>query len=57
MCDQTGILPKKIVLPVVSPGGLQIFEATPMKHFEELVSRTEEFYNSYTTEVVLDTVC
>ena len=53
--DQTGVLPKRIVLPVVSPGGLQVFESTPMKHFEELLSRTAEFYESYVTET-LDTV-
>ncbi len=52
--ERTGILPKRIVLPIVSPQGIQVFESTPMKHFDELVSRVTEFYESYAIET-LDT--
>jgi hypothetical protein len=45
--EQTGTLPKKIVLPVTSPQDLQVFETTPMQHFKELAERIEEFYESY----------
>ena len=30
---------KKIILPVVSPEGIEIFESTPAKHYEELRAR------------------
>lgn len=45
--ELTGIKVKKIVLPVVNPNGLQVFEAPAMKHFDELKSRIDEFYRSY----------
>lgn len=48
--EQTGKLPKKIVLPVTSPTDLQVFECSPMTHFNELVERVEEFYESYSGE-------
>ena len=45
--EVTGKLPGKLVLPVVSPYGLQIFESTPQKHFAELRRRIDEFYLTY----------
>lgn len=45
--ELTGQLPKKIILPVVSPYGLQLFESTPAKHFAELQRRIDEFYLTY----------
>jgi genome maintenance exonuclease 1 len=43
----TGQLPKRLILPVVSPYGLQLFESTPMQHFAELRQRIAEFYLTY----------
>lgn len=48
--EQTGRLPKKIILPIVSPTGLQVFEATPSEHFEELLDRVSDFYANYVKE-------
>jgi len=43
----TGILVKKIVIPVVSPDALQVFITTPSAHFTELRERIMEFYLNY----------
>ena len=47
--ELTGKLPGKLVLPVISPYGLQLFESTPQKHFAELRRRIDEFYLTYET--------
>jgi hypothetical protein len=43
---------KKIVVPIVSPETIQVFETTPAAHFDALRSRIEDFYESY---IALDT--
>ena len=45
--ELTGLKVKRIVLPVVYPGGLQLFECPAMKHFDELRSRINEYYRLY----------
>tara|TARA_R110000868_G_scaffold79604_23_gene226455 strand:+ start:426 stop:1121 length:696 start_codon:yes stop_codon:yes gene_type:complete len=42
--ELTGKMAKRIVVPVVSPEGLQVFETTPGKHFQELRQRITEYY-------------
>ena len=42
--EHTGMLCQKIVIPVASPQGLQVFESTPDQHFGTLRKRIEEFY-------------
>lgn len=38
---------KRIVIPIVHPTGLQVFEASPMDYASTLVKRINEFYESY----------
>lgn len=45
--ELTGKPFKHLVLPVVNPNGLQVFESTPAAHFDELRERIDEFYRSY----------
>ena len=45
--ELTGVQFKSIVLPIVNPTGLQVFESSPAKHFDALVARIDEFYESY----------
>ena len=45
--ELTGVKFKKLILPIVNPSGLQVFESTPGKHIDELVVRIEEFYETY----------
>lgn len=45
--ELTGVRFKKLVLPIVNPSGMQVFESTPGKHIDELFSRINEFYETY----------
>jgi hypothetical protein len=42
--ERTGHMAKRIIVPVVSPEGLQIFETTPAEHFVALRERIAEYY-------------
>jgi hypothetical protein len=50
--ERTGRAPRRIVIPVVSPDGLQVFECSPREHFDELVERVTTFYSEYVTETI-----
>jgi len=45
--ELTGRKAKRIILPVVSPEGLQLFETTPLDHLTELTKRINEYYACY----------
>lgn len=42
--ELTGRRARRIIFPVISPEGLQVFETNPMAHLDELVERIDEFY-------------
>lgn len=52
--ETTGRIVKKIIFPIASPEGLQVFETSPMKHFADLRHRIEDFYTNYAVENVVD---
>lgn len=45
--ELTGTPIKLIVLPIVNPTGLQVFEASPADYYHELKQRVDEFYDVY----------
>jgi hypothetical protein len=45
--ELTGLRVKKLVLPIVSPEGLQVFECGPLDHFDELKTRIDGFYQTF----------
>lgn len=45
--ELTGTPIKLIVLPIVHPGGVQLFEASPADYWHELKERIDEFYEVY----------
>jgi hypothetical protein len=52
--EATGKVVRKIIFPIVSPQGLQVFETTPAKHYDELRARCNDFYESYAKEKPVD---
>jgi hypothetical protein len=50
--EQTGRAVRKIVIPVVSPNELQVFETTPGDHFDELCDRIAYYYEQCEREAV-----
>jgi PD-(D/E)XK nuclease superfamily len=50
--ELTGLKVKNIVLPIVHPGGVQVFECPAMKHFDELRRRIDEYYETYAIDEV-----
>lgn len=51
----TGRVVKKVLFPIVSPQGLQVFETTPAQHYQELRIRINDFYTTYVNEKTVDT--
>lgn len=45
---------KRVIFPICSPQGIQVFETTPAKHYDELLSRVKSFY-TYSAESASDT--
>ena len=45
--EQTGQKVTRIIFPIVSPEGLQIFETTPAAHYTTLRHRINEYYEVY----------
>jgi len=45
--EQTGVLPGQIVIPIVSPAGMQVFHSKPAIWFPQLIERIDEFYDTY----------
>lgn len=45
--ELTRVPVKLIVLPIVNPNGLQVFEASPADYYKELKDRVDEFYETY----------
>lgn len=45
--ELTGRKIRRIVFPIVSPMGLQIFETKPSAHYHELRQRIDEYYTHY----------
>jgi genome maintenance exonuclease 1 len=45
---------ERVIFPIVNPEGIQVFETTPAKHFDELRERIATFYKSYAHENALD---
>jgi genome maintenance exonuclease 1 len=45
--ELTGKRFTKLVLPIVNPSGLQVFESSPGEHMEALFSRINEYYKTY----------
>ncbi|HVI42283.1 MAG TPA: hypothetical protein VM577_16645, partial [Anaerovoracaceae bacterium] len=45
--ELTGQKVKRIVFPIVSPEGLQLFECKPFEHFDELLTRIKDYYANY----------
>ena len=50
--ETTGRVVKKVIFPIISPQGLQVFETTPAQHYDELQSRINDFYTTYNQEPV-----
>lgn len=44
--ELTGMRAKKIVFPIASAEGIQVFETVPMKHLDELRERIDYFYTT-----------
>lgn len=47
VAELTGRFAKRIVLPVVSPEGLQVFEDNPKNHLTALVERIKDYQENY----------
>lgn len=45
--ELTGLKPKKIVLPITNPTGLQVFVGKPTQYLSILMERIAEFYQNY----------
>lgn len=45
--ELTGLKPKKVVLPIVNPTGLQVFTCKPADYLSRLQERIAEFYQYY----------
>lgn len=48
--ELTGVPVKRMVFPITSPQGLEVFESTPSKHYHELLDRIAHFYRTYAAE-------
>jgi hypothetical protein len=47
--EHTGLKVKRIIFPIVSPEGLEVFETTPSAEFKNLRKRIDEYYLHYHT--------
>lgn len=52
--ELTGHKPKRIIFPIVSPQGLQLFETKPSNHISGLVDRVREYYTLYHPNNTID---
>ncbi len=50
--ENTHRVVKRVIFPIVNPAGIQVFETTPAKHYDELIERVNEFYETYAQEPV-----
>ena len=52
MFEHTGQKVKRIIFPIVSPEGLEIFETNTAVEFEGLRQRIEDYYAHYHTDTL-----
>lgn len=50
--ELTGRRARRVVFPVASPEGLQVFETTPSRHLDELMERIDTFYREQEVQEV-----
>lgn len=49
--ELTGQKATRIIVPVVSPEGLQVFETRPSRHLPDLIARITDYYENYAETV------